>query len=173
MGKLKKKNKELKEEVIKSRRKTVVQHLADEHDASTSDVEIIEEPNFGSFPPSYGEEEQAVNDDVIGNSVDETTSQSNGADLEEESRESIIEGAAEMIEVDSLEELDKEAVGNPSGTARSEVPNQCPQCSKGFSTPGTLSAHIKGVHGPKKECRYCHKMIDSTRIYRPIREAHM
>ena len=99
--KLKKKNKELKEEVIKSRRKTVVQHLADDHDATTSDVEIIEEPHFGTVPPSHGEEEQAVNDDVIGNSVDETTSQSKGADQEEESRESSIEGAAEMMEVNS------------------------------------------------------------------------
>ena len=80
--KLKKKKKELKEEVIKLRRKTVVQHLADDHDASTSDVEIIEEPHFGTVPPSHGEEEQAVNDDVIGNSVDETTSQSKGADQE-------------------------------------------------------------------------------------------
>ena len=171
--KLKKKKKELKEEVIKLRRKNVVQHLTDDHDTGTSDVEIIEEPNFGSAPPSHGDEEQAVNDDVIGNSVDETTSQSNVADQEEKSRESIIEGAAEMIEVNSLEELDEEAVNNPSGTARSEVPNQCPQCSKGFNTPRGLSTHIKGVHGSKKECSYCHKMFSSSGIKRHIREAHM
>ena len=95
--KLKKNKKGLKEEVTKLRGATSAQHIADDHDASTSDVEIIEEPNFGSVPPSHGEEEQAVNDDVIGNSVDETTSQSKGADQEEESRESSIEGAAEMI----------------------------------------------------------------------------
>jgi len=172
--KLKKKKKELKEEVIKLRRKTVVQHLADDHDASTSDVEIIEEPHFGTVPPSHGEEEQAVNDDVIGNSVDETTSQSKGADQEEESRESSIEGAAEMMEVNSLEEIDEEAVDidSSSGTASSDVPNQCPQCSKGFNTPGYLSTHIKVVHGPKKECSYCHKIFSLSSIKRHIREVH-
>ena len=51
--------------------------------------------------------------------------------------------------------------------------NQCPQCRKGFSSPGNLSLHIKGVHGPKKECSYCHKMINSVYINRHIREAHM
>ena len=171
--KLKKKNKELKEEVIKSRRKTVVQHLADDHDATTSDVEIIEEPNFGSAPPSHGEEEQAVNDDVIGNSVDETTSQSNGADQEEESRESIIEGAAEGIEVDGLEELDEEAVDNPSGTGGPVLQNQCPQCGKGFIRLMNLKNHLRGVHGPKRECSFCKKMFNSIEINRHVREAHM
>ena len=84
-----------------------------------------------------------------------------------------IEEAAEEMEVDNSEELDDEAVNNPSGTGSSEVSNQCPQCSKGFSPPGSLSKHIKGVHGPKKECTYCHKMISSTEIERHIREAHM
>ena len=46
--KLKKKRKELKEEVAKLRGTTPVQHIADDHDASTSDVELLEEPNFGS-----------------------------------------------------------------------------------------------------------------------------
>ena len=73
-----------------------------------------------------------------------------------------------MIEVDNSEELDEEAVDDPSGTGSSEVPNHCPQCGKGFSTPGNLSAHIKGVHGPKKECSYCHKMINPIEIKRHI-----
>ena len=46
--KLKKKKKELKEEVATLRGTTPVQHIADDHDASTSDVELLEEPNFGS-----------------------------------------------------------------------------------------------------------------------------
>ena len=78
-----------------------------------------------------------------------------------------------MIEVDNSEELDEEAVDDPSGTGSSEVPNHCPQCGKGFSTPGNLSAHIKGVHGPKKECSYCHKMINSIEIKRLIREGKL
>ena len=90
-----------------------------------------------------------------------------------ENRRLTIEEAAEEIEANNSEELDEEAVDNPSGTASSEVPNQCPQCGKGFNTPGNLSQHIKGVHGPKKECSYCHKMINSTGINRHIREAHM
>ena len=40
--KLKKKKKELKEEVAKLRGTTLVQHIADDHDASTSDVELLE-----------------------------------------------------------------------------------------------------------------------------------
>ena len=39
--KLKKKKKELKEEVAKLRGTTPVQHIADDHDASTSDVELL------------------------------------------------------------------------------------------------------------------------------------
>ena len=76
--------------------------------------------------------------------------------------------SAGVIEVDNSEELDEESVDDPSGTGSSEVPNHCPQCGKGFSTPGNLSAHIKGVHGPKKECSYCHKMINPIEIKRHI-----
>ena len=57
--KLKKKKKELKE-VLKLQGRTVVQHLADDHAASTSDVEVIEELKFGPVPPCHGEEEQAI-----------------------------------------------------------------------------------------------------------------
>ena len=78
--KLKKRKKELKEEVAKLRGTTSVQHIADDHDASTSDVEVIEELKFGSVPSCHGEEEQAINDDVDSNSVDQTTSKSNDAD---------------------------------------------------------------------------------------------
>ena len=46
--KLKKRKKKLKEEVAKLRGTTSVQHIANDHDASTSDVELLEEPNFGS-----------------------------------------------------------------------------------------------------------------------------
>ena len=48
VNKLKKTKKELKEEVAKLRGTTSVQHIANDHDASTSDVELLEEPNFGS-----------------------------------------------------------------------------------------------------------------------------
>ena len=172
--KLTKKKMELREEVLKLRGKTVVQHLADDHAASTSDVEIIEEPHFGSAPPSHGEEEQAVNDGVnSNNNVDDTTSQSICADQIEANRESTIEEAAQDLEVNSPEELDVEAVDDPSGAGSSVLQNQCPQCSKGFSTPWNLSQHIKGVHGPKKECHICHKTYNSTKLYRHVREAHM
>ena len=43
MKKLKKKKKELKEEVAKLRGAVPVQHIADDHDASTPDDEIVEE----------------------------------------------------------------------------------------------------------------------------------
>ena len=46
--KLKKKKKELKEEVAKLRGAVPVQYGTDDHDASTSDVEVVEEPNIGS-----------------------------------------------------------------------------------------------------------------------------
>merc|ERR1712013_893773 len=134
----------------------------------TSDVEVVEEPNF-DLSQSNLYEEQVVNSDI--NSNKETATQS-GAQVEE-NRGSVIEEAAEKMEADNSEELDEEAVDNPSGTGSSEVPNQCPQCSKGFNTPGNLSQHIKGVHGPKKECSFCHKMINSTEIKRHTREAHM
>ena len=90
-----------------------------------------------------------------------------------ENRQLTIEEAAEEMEADNSEELDEEAVDNPSGSASSEVPNQCSQCGKGFRTPSNLSQHIKGVHGPKKECSYCHKMISSTGLECHIREVHL
>ena len=120
--KLKKKKKELKEEVAKLRRTTSVQHMADDHDASTSDVEVVEEPNHSSGQPNL--EEQAFDSDVNSNNVDEETAFGlNGAAQVEENRGSTIEEAAEEMEADNSEELDEEAVDNPSGTASSEVPN--------------------------------------------------
>ena len=167
--KLKKKKKELKEEVAKLRGAVPVQYGTDDHDASTSDVEVVEEPNIGSRQPNP-DEEQAVHSDVNSNNVDEEAAfQSNGAAQVDENGELAIEGAAEEMEAGNSEE----ALDNPSGTGSSEVSNQCPQCRKGFSSPGNLSLHIKGVHGPKKECSYCHKMINSVYINRHIREAHM
>ena len=168
--KLKKKKKELKEEVAKLRGAVPVQHMADGHDDSTSDVEVVEEPNFG-LSQSNLNEEQVVNSDI--NSNKETATQSNGGAQVEENRGWVIEEAAEEMEADNYEELDEEAVDNPSGSESSEVSNQCLQCSKGFSTPGNLSLHIRGVHGPKKECSYCHKMFNSTCINLHIRETHM
>ena len=93
-------------------------------------------------------EDQVVNSDI--NSNKETATQSDGGAQVEEDRGSVIEEAAEEMEADKYEKLDEEAVDNPSGTGSSEVSNQCVQCSKGFSTPGNLSLHIRGVHGPKK-----------------------
>ena len=162
--KLEKKKKELKEEVAKLRGAVPVQHIADDHDASTPDDEIVEELNFSSRQSKL-DEEQAVNSDVNSNNIDEETAfQSNGAAKVVENWGLDIEEAAEEIEADNSEELEEEAVDNPGGKGSSEVPNQCPQCSKGFSTPGSLSRHIRRVHGPKEECSYCHKMIDSSSI---------
>ena len=170
--KLKKKKKELKEEVAMLQESTPVQHVADDHDASTSDVGVVEEPNLSSGQPNL--EEQAFDSDVNSNYVDEETAfQSIGADQIVENRQLTIEEAAEEMEADNSEELDEEAVDNPSGSASSEVPNQCSQCGKGFRTPSNLSQHIKGVHGPKKECSYCHKMISSTGLECHIREVHL
>ena len=164
MKRLKKKKKELKEEVAKLRGAVPVQHIADDHDASTPDYEIFEELNFSSRQSNL-DEEQAVNSDVNSNNIDEETAfQSNGAAKVVENWGLDIEEAAEEIEADNSEELDGEAVDNPSGTASSEVPNQCPQCGKGLSSRSNLSQHIKGVHGLKKKCSYCHKMINSTGI---------
>ena len=67
--KLKKKKKELKE-VLKLQGRTVVQHLADDHAASTSDVEVIEEPNLSSGQSNL-DGEQAVNRDINSSYVDE------------------------------------------------------------------------------------------------------
>ena len=116
--KLKKKKKELKMEVAKWRGAVPVQHIANDQDASTSDVEIVEELNFGSRQSNL-DEEPAVNSDINSNKVDEEA----GAVHVEENRGSTIEEAAEEMEVDNSEGLDEEAVDNQSGTASSEVPN--------------------------------------------------
>ena len=58
--KLKKNKKGLKEEVTKLRGATSAQHIADDHDASTSDVEINGEFNFGSVPSSQVEAETSA-----------------------------------------------------------------------------------------------------------------
>ena len=150
--KLKKKKKELKEEVTKLRRKTVVQHLAD---AGASDVEVVEEPNFGSSLSNHYEE-RAENYNINSDNLDETAVPFNSADEDEEDRRSTIEGAAEGFADNSPEELPEEAVDNPSETGCSEhlgeVKNQCPQCGKSFNTSSHLGQHIKGVHGPKEKC---------------------
>ena len=65
-----KKKKELKEEVATLRGTTPVQHIADDHDASTSDVEVIEEPNLSSGQSNL-DGEQAVNRDINSSYVDE------------------------------------------------------------------------------------------------------
>ena len=124
--KLKKRKKELKEEVAKLRGTTSVQHIADDHDASTSDVEIVEELIFGSGQSNLDEEQVVINDVNSNNADEETAFLSNIADQIVENRRLTIEEAAEEIEANNSEELDEEAVDNPSGTASSEVPNQCP-----------------------------------------------
>ena len=146
--KLKRKKKELKEGVAKSQGTFLVPNIAHDHDASTSDIQVVEEPNFGSSQSNLDEEQavntfEPVNSDVNSNNVDEVPAlKSNGAAQVEENRRLIIEEAAEEMEVDNSEELDEEAADNPSGTESSEVPNQCPQCSKVFSTPwGTIQAY--------------------------------
>ena len=123
--KLKKKKKELKEEVAKLRGAVLVQHIANDHDASTSDVEIVEERNFGPRQSNLDEEPavntfEPVNSDINCNNADEEA----GAVHVEENRGSTIEEAAEKMEVDSSEDLDEEAVDNLSGTASSEVPRR-------------------------------------------------
>ena len=144
--KLKKKKKELKEEVAELRGAVPVQHMADGHDDSTSDVEVVEEPNIG-LSQSNLNEDQVVNSDINSNNFDEETAfQSNGAAQVEENRRLIIEEAAEEMEVDNSEELDEEAADNPSGTGSSEVPNQCPQCCRVFSTPSRISS----IMAPRK-----------------------
>jgi len=70
LKKLKKRKKELKEEVVQLKRTTAVQHTADDHGASTSDVEVVEESNL--VPSSSNlDEELAVNSDVNSNTVNE------------------------------------------------------------------------------------------------------
>ena len=122
MKKLKKRKKKLKEEVAKLRGTTSVQHIANDHDASTSDVEIVEEPNLSSGQSNL-EEEQAVNSDVNSNNADEETAfLSNIADQIVENRRLTTEEASEEMEADNSEELDEEAVDNPSGTVRRHIP---------------------------------------------------
>ena len=70
--KLKKRKKELKEKVAKLRGTTSVQHIADDHDANTSDVEVVEEPNLSSGQSNL-DEERAVNGDINSNYADEET----------------------------------------------------------------------------------------------------
>ena len=57
-----KKKKELKEQVLKLRGAFLIQHISNGHDASTSDVEFVEELNFGPRQSNL-DEEQAVNSD--------------------------------------------------------------------------------------------------------------
>ena len=93
--KLKKKKKELKEEVAKLRGAVPVQYGTDDHDASTSDVEVVEEPNIGSSQSNLVEE-QAVNGDINSNNVDEEAAfQSNGTTHFIKNRELTIKEAAE------------------------------------------------------------------------------
>ena len=111
-------------EVAKLRGKIPVQHISGVHDASTSYVQVVEEPNFGANQSNL-DEEQAVNSDINSNNVqEEIAPQSNGAQVEK-NRGLTIEAAEEM-EADNSEELDEEAVDNLSGTRCYEVPNQCP-----------------------------------------------
>ena len=174
--KLKKRKKKLKEEVAKLRGITSVQHIADDHDAGTSDVEVVEEPNFRSNSSNH-DEEWAENDDVNVDNIDDTAYPFNGADEDEEDRGSTIEGASEGFADNSPEELPEEAVDNPSETGCSEhlgeVKNQCPQCCKSFNTSSHLGQHIKGVHGPKEKCVFCKKMFSSVKLKLHVREAHM
>ena len=165
---LKKKKKELKEEVAKLRGAVPVQYGTDDHDASTSDVEVVEELNIGSRQPNPYEE-QAVHSNVNSNNVDEEAAfQSNGAAQVDENRELAIEGAAEMEAGNS-----EKAVDNPSGTGSSEVPNQCPQCGKGFSKPWGLSRHISEVHhGVKVNCPSCFKHFTPSSLKTHIRGVH-
>jgi len=166
--KLKKRKKELKEVVVKLRRTTAVQHIADDHGASTSDVEVVEEPIHVPSPSNL-DEELAVISDVNSNTVNEDTD----AAHVEVNRGLTIEEVAQGFEFDNSEELEEETFDNPSGTGSSAVPNQCPRCRKGFSAPWKLSRHIKDVHGSKKECSYCHKMVNPRYLNCHIREAHM
>ena len=130
MKKLKKLKKELKEEVAKLRLTSPVQHIAHDHDASTSDVEIVEELNFGPKQSNLDEEQavntfEPVNSDINSNNADEEAAfQSNGAVHVEENRGSTIEEAAEEMRVDNSEDLNEEAVDSLSGTASSEVPRR-------------------------------------------------
>ena len=115
-------------EVAKLRGKIPVQHISGVHDASTSYVQVVEEPNFGANQSNL-DEEQAVNSDINSNNVqEEIAPQSNGAQVAKNRGLTIEEAAGEM-EADNSEERDEEAVDNPSGTGCSEVPNQCPQCT--------------------------------------------
>ena len=103
--KLKKKKKELKEEVAKLRGAVPVQHIADDHDASASDVEIVEELNFGSRQSNL-DEEQAVSSDINSNNVNEDAAfQSNDTAHDQNNWGLTIEEAAEDME-DNSEELD-------------------------------------------------------------------
>ena len=69
-------------EVAKLRGKIPVQHISGVHDASTSYVQVVEEPNFGANQSNL-DEEQAVNSDINSNNVqEEIAPQSNGAQVE-------------------------------------------------------------------------------------------
>ena len=137
--KLKKRKNELKEEVVKLRRT-----IADDHGASTSDVEAIEESNLVSSPSNL-DQELSVISDVNSNTVDEETD----AAQVEENREVTNEEVAQGLEFDNSEELDEEALDNPSGTGSSAVPNQCAQCGKRNKTPYQRSSHGRHKRVPR------------------------
>ena len=123
--KLKKRKKELKVDVAKLRGAVLVQHIANDEDASTSDVEIVEELNFGSRQSNLDEEQavntfEPVNSDINSNNADEDA---DALHVDENGGSTIEEAAGEM-EVDSSENLDEEAVVSLSGTASSEVPRR-------------------------------------------------
>ena len=78
-----------------------IQHIPNGHDASTSNVEFVEELTFGPRQSNL-DEEQAVNSDVNSNNVDkETASQSNGGAQVEDNSWLTIEDAAEEMEADN------------------------------------------------------------------------
>ena len=83
---------------------------------------IVEDLNFGSGQSTFDEEQAVISDVNINNGDEETASQSNIADQIVENRRLTTEEASEEKEADNSEELDEEAVDNPSGTVRRHIP---------------------------------------------------
>ena len=141
---MKKKKKEWKEEAAKLQGTTLVQHIADDHDASTSDAELLEEPNFGSSQSNL-DEEQAVISDVNSNHVDDDTP-AHTEGVHGPKKECSCHKMINSIEIKR----------HIRGAHMSDT-RECPECKKQIRSSG-FSRHMQVVHsGIKRWCPRCGK----------------
>ena len=144
---------ELEEEVTNSSRRSIAE---EEHVCATSDINR----DFVDDPDEVDEHSEVDENQINGQS---------GLNNEEES--------VGRDDVNCNEEHDVEAGDRQGETAQrsdyhGKVENQCSQCGKTLGSAGSLKTHIKSVHGPKKKCHVCKKLISAGHLKTHVKEIH-